>query len=210
MKRKIVLIGGGGHCKSVLNTIYRIGFYDEIVVTDKGYPGIKDILGIPVVGNDDRLPELRQSGYTDAFITLGSIKSTELRHLLYEKAVNLGFHLPCIVDPSAQVSKHTSLGVGIFIGQNTVVNADVRIGDMAIINTGAIIEHECIIGSYSHISVGAKLCGAVSVGEDVLVGAGAVVIQGVQIGIGALIGAGSVVLGDVKGCQTVVGLVKQG
>ena len=210
MKHQIVLIGGGGHCKSVLNTIYRAGFYDEIAIIDKGYPQIKNILGAPVVGDDDKLPELRETGYTDAFITVGSIKSTVLRHLLREKAVELGFHLPCIVDPSAQISKYVDMGTGIFVGQNAVVNADVRIGDMAIINTGAIIEHECTIGAYSHISVGSKLCGAVFVGEDTLVGAGTVVIQGVRIGAGALIGAGSVVLGDVRGGQTVTGLVRQG
>ena len=33
MGNKIVLIGGGGHCKSVLDSILRTCNYDEIVIT---------------------------------------------------------------------------------------------------------------------------------------------------------------------------------
>lgn len=208
MRNKIVLIGGGGHCRSVINTICRSGHYDDIVVTDKDYPQIKDILGFSVVGDDDYLPELKKEGYHDAFITVGSIKATSLRRLLYKKVVDLGFHIPCIIDPSAQVSTYAQLDKGTFVGQNAVVNADARIGKMAIINTGAIVEHECTIGEYSHIAVGARLCGNVSVGSDVLIGAGAICIQNVCIGNGSIVGAGSIVLHAVKSGQSVTGVVK--
>lgn len=208
MKNKIVLIGGGGHCKSVANTILRTGFYDEIVIVDSAYSRMREVLGIPIVGDDGMLPALRERGYRDAFITVGSIKSTELRRLLYQKAVCAGFHLPYILDPSAQVSKYASLEAGVFVGQNAVINAEAHVGKMAIVNTGAVIEHECSIGEYSHISVGATLCGAVSVGNDVLIGAGSVVIQGTCIGNGALVGAGSVVLRNVADNRTVMGVVK--
>lgn len=207
-KDRIVLMGGGGHCKSVINSIYRAGFYNEAVVIDKAYPRVTDVLGIPVVGRDDRLPELKRLGYDAAFITVGSIKSTVCRHLLYKEAVKLGFHIPYIADPSAQISLYAEIESGVFVGQNAVVNAEAHIDKMAIINTGAIIEHECTVGEYSHIAVGAKLCGNVSVGKDVLIGAGSVVIQGVCVGNGAVIGAGSVVLRDVRDYETVVGLVK--
>jgi len=209
MSNKIVLIGGGGHCKSVINTLCRLRTYDEIAVIDKDYPQIKNVFEIPIVGNDDKLLELKEQGYHDAFITVGSIKSTLLRHSLFEKAICLGFHVPCIVDTSAQVSKYAALEEGVFVGQNAVINAGTRISKMAIINTGAIIEHECTIGDYSHISVGAKLCGNVSVGNDVLIGAGAIVIQNVNIGNSVLVGAGSTVLRDVSENQTVVGFVKK-
>lgn len=208
MKNRIVLIGGGGHCKSVVNSIQRACFYDEVVVVDQSYPQLENVLGIPVIGKDDKLPELKNAGYDHAFITVGSIKSTELRRRLYEEAVRLGFWFPYIVDPSAQVSEYAKLETGVFIGQNSVVNVEAHICKMAIINTGAIVDHECVIGEYSHIAVGARLCGNVVVGNDVLIGAGAVVIQGVHIGNGALVGAGSVVLRNIEDNETVVGLVK--
>lgn len=208
MKNGIALIGGGGHCKSVINTIQRASSYDEMAVVDQAYPQFQDVLGIPVVGKDDKLPYLKSIGYDYAFITVGSVKTTVLRHKLYERAIQFGFCLPYIVDPSAQISEYAELEAGVFVGQNVVINAGAHIYKMAIINTGAIIEHECEVGEYSHIAIGAALCGNVSVGNDVLIGAGSVVIQGIRVGNRALIGAGSLVLRDVKENETVMGLVK--
>ncbi len=208
MSKKIVLIGGGGHCKSVLDTLLRNNEYDEIVITDNDIPVDTQIMGCRVAGNDDVLPNLLASGFADAFITVGSIKSTKLRHILFEKANNIGFNLPNVIDKSSVVSDYAKLGNGIFIGKCAVVNADATIGDAAIINTCSVIEHECSVGAFSHVSVAAKLCGNVKVGNDSLVGAGSVVIQGVEIGNNAIIGAGSTVITDVEDSSTRVGVVK--
>ena len=208
MSKKIVLIGGGGHCKSVLDTLLRNNEYNEIVITDHDIPAGSKIFGCNVIGNDDFLPQLLKDGYTDAFVTVGSIKSTTLRRKLYSLAVETGFNVVNIVDSSAVVSKYCKLGKGIFIGKNAVINSDAEIGDCAIINTGAIVEHECKVGKFSHISVGAKLCGNVCVGDDTLVGAGSTVIQGVHIGMSAVIGAGSTVIKDVEDNSVRYGLIK--
>ena len=208
MKKKIVLIGGGGHCKSVLDTLHRNQMYDEIVITDNDIPAETEIMKCKVVGTDDILPDLLAAGFSDAFITVGSIRSTKLRRLLFEKAENYGFQMVNVIDSSAVISEFTTIGSGVFIGKNAVVNADTKISDAAIINTGAVIEHECVIGSFSHISVGTILCGNVQVGDDSFIGAGSVVIQGIKIGSNATIGAGSTVIADVSAETTRVGVVK--
>ena len=208
MSGKIVLIGGGGHCKSVLDSLLSLNRYGEIVITDHDIPAGTEIFGCKVVGNDDMLPQLFKDGFTDAFITVGSIKSTALRRRLYRLAVGIGFDMVNIIDGSAAVSNHCKLGRGIFFGKNAVINADAHVGDCAIINTGAIIEHECGVGDFAHISVGARLCGNVCVGDDTFVGAGSTVIQGVHIGSKAIIGAGSTVIKDVEESSVVYGLVK--
>ncbi|NBJ92523.1 acetyltransferase [Parablautia muri] len=206
--RKLVLIGGGGHCKSVIDTVKRLHLYDEVVVTDPHFPSCREILDIRIVGGDEMLSKLKNAGFHEAFITVGSIKNTQLRESLHRKACDLGFIIPNIIDPSACVSEYTVMEKGIFIGKNAIVNADARIHEMAIINTGAIIEHECVIGKYSHIAVGAVLCGGVSIGNHSLVGAGTTIIQGIKVGSHSLIGAGSTVLCDVENKQLVKGLVK--
>lgn len=208
MNGKIVLIGGGGHCRSVIDTLLRNNDCDSIVITDQEIPAGTEILGCEVVGNDGLLPELLEKGYENAFITVGSVKSTDVRRRLYEKVCGLGFSVVNVIDPSAAVSDFCRLGKGVFIGKNAAVNADADIGDCAIINTGAIVEHECSIGAFSHISVGAKLCGNVAVGCDTLVGAGAVVIQGIRLGDRVIIGAGSTVIRDVENDSVRYGLVK--
>lgn len=208
MSRKIVLIGGGGHCKSVLDTLLKNNGYDEIVITDHCIPAGTEIFGCRVAGTDGVLPELFAHGFTDAFITVGSIKSTALRHRLYDMARSIGFETVSIIDSSAAVSEHCRIGQGVFIGKKAVVNADAEIADCAIINTGAVVEHESRVGEFSHISVGAKLCGNVTVGNDSLVGAGTTVIQGVHIGSNVIIGAGSTVLKDIEDNSLRYGIVK--
>lgn len=204
MHNKLVLIGGGGHCKSVLDTIYATGRYSEIVITDYGLSNGSMVLGCRVVGTDKELPNLYKKGFRHAFITVGSIKDTTIRRKAYETAKEIGFVFPTIIDPSAVISLSSQIGRGVFVGKNAVVNADVIIKDMAIINTAAIIEHDCCIGEFSHIAIGATLCGGVVMGDSVFVGANATVIQGVKIGIGSIIGAGSIILNDVPENSTII------
>ena len=206
--KKIVLIGGGGHCKSVLDTIKRLNSYDEIVISDSKFPANKKVLDIDIICNDEMLSDLKKIGFDEAFITVGNINDTSMRQNLYKKASDLGFVFPNIIDPSAVVSDYAVLENGIFIGKGAVVNADAHIEKMAIINTNAIIEHECIVGKYAHIATGAVLCGNVSVGDYSFIGAGTTIIQGISIGVHSVLGAGSIVLQNVKEWETVKGLVK--
>lgn len=207
-KRKIVLIGGGGHCRSVLDVTLRINAFDEIVITDSGIPAGTQIMGCEVVGGDERLPQLFEEGFRYAFPAVGSIEDTDLRQTLFRRASKIGFLFPNLVDPSAVIGTDVTFGYGIFVGKQAVVNAGTVIEDMAIINTGAVIEHGCHIGSFSHISVGAALCGGVSVENGVFVGSHATAVQGTRIGRGSVIGAGALVLGDVPGETRVVGIWK--
>jgi sugar O-acyltransferase (sialic acid O-acetyltransferase NeuD family) len=111
--------------------------------------------------------------------------------------MDVGFFIPNIISPSACVSKYATLGRGIFIGNNTVVNIGSKICDCAIINTGAIVEHDTVIGPFAHIAPGVVLGGGVSVGQRTHIGAGSVVKQKVHIGQNSMIGMGSVVLHSI-------------
>lgn len=206
---RLVLIGGGGHCKSVLDTIIRLNTYSEVVITDCKLAAGTRILGCEVVGNDEMLSELFERGFRDAVITIGSIKSTDIRRDAFLKAEAVGFNFPRIIDPSAVVSGSASIGAGVYIGKNAVVNVDTVIDDMAIINTGAIVEHDCRIGKFTHVAVGAVICGGAEIEEDILIGANAVVLQGVRIGRNSIIGAGGIVLGDVPENSKIVGVSKE-
>lgn len=198
MSRKILLIGGGGHCKSVLDTVLELQEYDEIGIIDKK-DNIGDyILGIPVIGTDEDLPKLLEDGYMYAFITVGSIGNPLTRIKLYSQLSNLGFIIPNIIDKTAIVSKFAKLGMGNFIGKRSVVNADVEIQNGCIINSGCIVEHDCKIGSFVHIAPGTILGGEVIVRDNSHIGSNSSVKQQVQIGSNTIVGLGSVVLKDVN------------
>lgn len=191
-------MGGGGHCKSVIDSIEQAGRYEVAGITDLPEKKGISVLNYPIIGTEDDLAYWYAQGITNAFITLGSIGNSEIREKLYRKAKEIGFSFPVIIDKSAVVSKHAVLEEGSFIAKGVIVNADVTIGENAIINSGAIIEHDSQIGAFTHIAPGTTLSGGVTVGCHTHIGTNSSVIQGVQIGSQTLIGAGSVVLKNIE------------
>lgn len=204
---KLVLIGGGGHCKSVLDAAKRMNAFDEIVITDPNIKQGTQVFGCTVVGTDDCLKALHQQGFEYAFVTVGSVKINPLREKIADKVTAFGYKFPVIKDPSAVVSDSAIIGDGTFIGKTVVINAEAKIGRHCIINTGAIIEHECNVGDFTHISVGARLCGEVTVKNNCMVGAGSTIIQCINIDNNVVIGANSTILTDVEDNMKCYGIV---
>ena len=194
MKKKLLLIGGGGHCHSVLDSIIMTSVYDEIGIVDNDN---QSYLGVQTIGTDDDIPSLIKNGWNYAFITVGSIGNTKTRRRLFEMIRGYGLMIPSVIDLTAVVAKGVVISQGVFVGKNAVVNTGTLVGENAIINTGSIVEHDCEIGAFSHISPGSILCGQVKVGMDSHVGAGTVVRQSIIIGNSTLIGAGSVVVKNI-------------
>lgn len=205
IKKKLLLVGGGGHCKSILDTLYRRNLYEEIGVVDQVIHTDK-ILDSYLVGTDENLLALFEQGYTNAFVSVGSIGNPMLRKRLFSKILNIGFDIPNIIDPTAYVGTQCHLGRGIFVGKRAVINTSTEIGDAAIVNTGTIVEHDCKIGSFVHLAPNATICGDVSIGCDTHIGANATVIQGLQIGSNVIIGAGSVVTKSIENYKKYCGV----
>ena len=197
MNNKILLIGGGGHCKSVLDSLLELNVYSEIGIVDKKENIGKLLIGVPVVGCDDDLPSLINNGYKYAFVTVGSIGNPTLRIELFNMLSEIGYEIPVIVDDSAKVSMHARIEQGVFVGKQSIVNAGCHIQTGAIINSGSIIEHDCQIGAFSHIAPGAVLGGEVVVGDNSHIGSNATVKQQILIGSNSIIGLGSVVLQNI-------------
>jgi sugar O-acyltransferase (sialic acid O-acetyltransferase NeuD family) len=204
MPKRLLLVGGGGHCRSVLDSLLTLGIYEAISIVDPDPTASAQ--GIGVVGVDADLPRLRTQGWTHAFVTVGSVGNTRLRRKLYQIIVDCGYSVPTVVDRSAVLARDVRLSEGVFVGKRAVLNAGSQIGMGAIVNTGAIVEHDCVVGDFAHISPGAVLCGGVQVGDDAHIGAGAVLRQGISVGKRALIGAGSVVVRDMPEDVTAYGV----
>lgn len=194
MKHKLMLIGGGGHCHSVIDSVLTMNVYDEIGIVD---PDADAFPGVPVIGADDDIPKLISSGWTEAFISVGSVGDTTIRRNLYEMVKGYGLIVPSIIDPTASIAKGVEIKEGCFIGKNAVVNTNSKIGLCSVINTGAIIEHDCVIHDFVHVSPGTIICGQVVVGNDSHIGAGSVIRQSINVGNYSMIGAGSVVVKDI-------------
>ena len=197
----VLLIGGGGHCRSVIDIIESSTHFQVAGIVQPTSDGLASILGYPVRGDDDALPDLL--GQTPcALVTVGQLTSASLRKHLYRKLLDLRAKIPVVVSPHAHVSRHAQLGLGTVVLHGALVNAAALVGENCIINSMALIEHDARIGPHCHISTGARLNGSVVVGADCFIGSGAIVHQGVTIGEGCIIGAGCVISRDVAAHTT--------
>ena len=204
MNRNLLLIGAGGHCASVIDSLKSSSQFDKIGIIVKDNKETMSVSGIEVVGTDMDLSSLKNQ-YKYAFITIGSIGNTSVRRIIYTKLLEEGYVLPNIIDKTAVIADDADIGKGIYFGKNCIVNSRTIIHDCCIINTGVIIEHDCYIDDFAHIATGGILCGNVKIGKDTHIGAGAVVKQGISIGDNSMIGIGSIVVFDIRASVTAFG-----
>jgi sugar O-acyltransferase (sialic acid O-acetyltransferase NeuD family) len=198
LNNSLLLIGGGGHCKSVLDTISSGLFkWSKIFIVDSKLNNGSLVNGFQVIGNDNDLESLFSKGFKNAFITIGGIETYKKRKQIYNKLKLIGFSLPNIIDKTAHLSKYSIVSEGIFIGKNVFINIDSSIGICSIINTSSIVEHDCILDNFSHLSTCTVINGGVSIGEGTFIGSNSVVKNGIRIGENTIIGMGSNVLHDI-------------
>jgi len=194
--KSIILIGGGGHCRSAIDVIEADGTYQIAGITDQKDKVGETISGYEIIATDDELSRL-VAKFENCLITVGQLKSAHLKMKLFNLAKEAGAQLPVIISPSATASARTDIGEGTLVFHRAVVNSGARIGKNSIINTGAIIEHDAVVGDHCHIAPGAIVNGHCSIGDRCMIGSGAVVIQGVTIGDDIVVGANSTVTKDL-------------
>ncbi len=188
--KEIILVGGGGHCKSVIDVIELENKYKIIGVIDKKELIGSKVLDYDVIGCDDDLGNLcRSCKY--AVITVGQTNLPTTRISLFEKLVTTGFILPFIVSSRAYISKYAFIGEGTVVMHDVLVNASAKIGRGCIINTKALIEHDAIIEDNCHVSTGAIVNGGVIVKANTFYGSNATSKQCAEVS--GFIKAGSVV-----------------
>jgi len=188
----IVLIGGGGHCKSTIDVIEKEGRFIIAGIVDKKELLGSSVLGYPVIGKDSDLEGLAKK-YKYGLVTAGQIKSAELRIKLFYLATEAGFEIPSIVSPMAYVSKHASIGRGNIVMHHALINANVIINDNCIINSKALIEHDTVIESHCHISTYAAINGNVRVERGSFIGSRATTKESIIIPQNSFIKSGSLV-----------------
>jgi len=194
--RPILLLGGGGHCHSCIDVIESSGIYRVEGIIESELSS-ESVLGYPVVGCDDDLPQLLKTSQS-AIVAVGQIKNPETRIKLFDRLKKLGANLPVIISPKACCSSHSFIGKGSIVMHGAVINAGAKIGNNCIINSLSLIEHDVIISDHCHVSTGALVNGGAYIGRGTFVGSGAVVKEGVIVGENVIIGAGQIVLKDLQ------------
>ena len=198
MKSKFLVIGAGGHARSVLDIVLQNGEYSEIACLDSSWPYRRHIEGleaVPIIGTDSDLESLFIKGYKYIFVALGNNK---IRHRLFLQAVSIGYKPVNIISQHSFISPRVSLGKGICVMAGAVVNVNSIIENNCIINTRCSIDHDCHISESCHIAPGVTLSGNVHVGEGAWIGTGTSVIDNIVVGKWSYIGSGAAVVDNTE------------
>lgn len=193
----LILFGGGGHCKSLIDLVRALGRYTIAGVVDDRLPAGGTVLGVPVLGGRELLPELRAQGVDLAVNAVGGIGNAAGRQAVFDLLAGAGFHFPTVVHPSAVIEPSVTLEDGVQVLALSYISSDSRIGFGSLINAGVIISHDCTLGRVVNLSPGVMLAGGVRIHDHAQIGMGATINLNITIGRAARVGNGATVKADV-------------
>ena len=194
-KRKIILIGGGGHSLSVADVVVNHSSFELAGFVDNDEHAKLSKTGAIWLGTDQFV---RETKIQDFHIAIGQIKQATTRAIIYDRLTDFGKTLPVIKSKVCYISSSAGIGNGCLVMHGTLVNAFAKVHSNTILNTGAVIEHGAKIGKHCHIAPRAVILGDAVVGSNTFIGSGAIVCEGVCVGENVIVGAGEVVKKDVK------------
>jgi len=198
---KTILVGSGGHAKVIIDILRKTPGVELVGCTSTDAV-CREVLGLPVLGNDGILPALLSQGVTGAFVGIGDNRS---RARIARQLESLGFTLINAIHPCATIATSVKLGKGIAVMAQAVINPDTAVGDYAIVNTGATVDHDSVLGECCHLAPGTHLAGNVTIGVGAFLGVGCAAIPGVSVGAWTVVGAGSVLVNDLPAKVLAVG-----
>lgn len=193
----IIIYGGGGHGKSLIDLLRRLRKYHIAGIVDDGLQVGSEVMDIPILGGREVLSELYNQGIRTAANAVGGIGNISVRIEVFRNLTDAKFICPTLIHPRAFVEPSATLSSGIQIFPHAYLGSACQIGFGVIVNTSAVISHDCAIGDFTNVSPGAILAGQVKVGSGVLIGMGTTINLQVEIGDGARIGNGATVKADV-------------
>ena len=195
MKKKLLIIGAGGHGKVVADVAKSMNKYEEICFLDDN---ITKRFIYPILGKIEEA--FKYVDTHDFFVAIGN---HNVRQSIME---SLNVDCATLIHANSIIGSNVKIGKGCVIMPGTVINAGTTIGNGVIVNTSSSVDHDCEINDFCHISVGAHVCGTVSIGTRTWMGAGATVINNINICNDCMIGAGAGVISDINEFGTHVGV----
>jgi sugar O-acyltransferase (sialic acid O-acetyltransferase NeuD family) len=191
----ILLVGAGGHARACIDVIEQEGRFTIAGLIGTAAEAGSEVLGYRVLGTDtDAITLARRFGR--ALVTVGQIKTPDVRIRLFNLLEQAQCELPAIVSPRAYVSRHAALGHGTIVLHGAVVNAGARIGRNCILNSLSLVEHDCTVGDHCHVATSAAVNSGVRIGDGTFIGSQSSVRQSITVGERCVVGMGQRVLVD--------------
>lgn len=193
----LVMYGGGGHAKTLIDLVRTLGAYHLVGLVDDGLAPGSTVMDLPVLGGAEMLSCLFTDGVRLAVNAVGGIGNVAIRVKIFEIIARAGLVCPTLVHPTAWVEPSVQLAEGVQVLAKSYISSASRIGFGTVINAGVVISHDCMIGQVVNLSPGAMLAGGVILEDYVQVGMAATINLNLRIGQGARVGNGATVKADV-------------
>ena len=160
MREKIIIYGGGGHAKTVIDILRSLDTWQIAGIVDDGIEPGTVISGIPVIGNGSVLESLKAEGIHSVVNTVGGIGDYKIRWNVFERLIAAGYDFPTLIHPTAFIEPSAKLENGIQILPQSYISSGAQIGFGTLINAGVVVSHDCHIENMKPF--GALLAGSQS------------------------------------------------
>lgn len=185
---KIALFGYGGHAKEVKCQINE----DVTFFVDDAY------------SNDNTQPISKFN--PEEYLMMVSVSDSEERKKIIRRLPKNTKYFTFIHPTTQIMDDNIEIGEGSFIGANSILTTNIKLGKHTILNRGNHIGHDCVIGDYFSAMPGAIVSGNVTISNNVYMGTNSTVIEKKYVTSNCVIGANSVVVKDIKISGTYVGI----
>ena len=175
MKKKLILIGSGGHANSCINIINTTKKFKISYFVNKDSGKKRNINKIQTI-NEKEFLKKKLAG-KNILIAFGQLKTGELREKKFNFFKKKKCKFPIIKSKHAIISNDADIKEGSIIMHYVIINSNVSIGKNCIINNRATIEHDCIIEDNVHIAPGAIVLGGCHIKKNSFIGSGSVIKQ---------------------------------
>jgi len=202
-KFSLVIIGSGGHARSVFALAKLLGLSLEVVICPNELSPLSPFACLRHIREDENITSFDPQ-FTKLLNGVGHVSRVSARKKIAGFYHSKGFKFATLVSPSALVCDDCVLSEGVQVFHGAIINTAVKIGAGTIVNTGVVIEHDCLVFDNVSISPNATLCGGVVVESNVIIGPGATIGKNVVIGRDSIIGAGASIVRDVPPNSTVL------
>ena len=111
------------------------------------------------------------------------------------------------INPSVHImDDNIQVGVGSFIGANSILTTNIKLGNHALLNRGNHIGHDSVAGDFFSMMPNAVVGGNVTIGDNVYLGSCSNIREKINITSDVLIGMNAAVVKDINKSGTYVGV----
>ncbi len=175
--KNIIVIGSGGHGRSVAESILQSGELNLVGFVDDSFTPNATLWGYPILG---KINDLAEAQHLADFVVV-AIGNNTLREKIFAQLNDLDFKLASVFHPKSIVSPSAIIGEGTVIMAGGIVGTEAKLGRGVIVNCGATVDHHCIVEDFGHLGVNTCMAGGSSLGALAWLQAGSALGYGVSV-----------------------------